>query len=55
MWIYKCDHCKKVIHKEDKLASVTAGFGFGITGTYQFCKKCGEPIAKILKSYKLKK
>ena len=47
MQVTKCDLCKKKIEGEP----VTAGLGF--FGRTELCKKCGSPILKFLKRYKL--
>lgn len=51
MRIYKCDRCNKEI-KEGQQGITEAGIGYK---AHQLCKKCGEPIARILKRYKLAK
>jgi len=52
MRVTKCDRCGKIISDEKK--AVHAGFGV-FFDTNQFCAKCGDPIARILKRYKLTK
>ena len=50
MLVYKCDACKKTISDDQK--AVTAGVGHY---RHQLCLKCGAPIVRILKNYKLAK
>ena len=47
MLIRKCDLCKKKIAKEP----ITAAVGF--FNRRELCDKCGAPIVKFLKKYKL--
>jgi len=47
MMITKCDLCKKNIKQEP----ITAGIGF--FPKVELCKKCGMPIVKFLRKYKL--
>ncbi len=49
---YTCGHCGEKIANERE--GVHAGFGL-IFRTKQLCKKYGDPIAKMLKKYKLEK
>jgi len=50
MLVYKCDACKKKI--SDARKSVSAGVGYH---KHELCLKCGAPIVRILKKYKLTK
>ncbi len=47
MIITKCDLCRKKIKKEP----ITAGIGF--FPKIELCEKCGAPILKFLKKYKI--
>lgn len=50
MLVHKCDRCKKTL--TDRELTVKAGVGYD---SYEFCKKCGAPIVRILKGYGLVK
>lgn len=52
MLVHKCDKCGKLIAKKDVDSRIMAGIGYQ---EREFCKRCGEPIARILKGFKLKK
>lgn len=50
MLVHKCDRCKKRISDKERKDAPTAGIGYK---EYEFCRKCGASIVRLLKSYKL--